>query len=649
MKIPNYKNNFFKYEGNTEPALKFLKDAYEEVEKVLLEDAPRAMGYFDDFIKGIENKTLVFTEGKTYRLFTELAEYSIARGAKGVVNMCDGCGEAYFTKSENFKKTLKGITSADYFPFLGEDDGKYYCAGCREFDPQDGGRRLYIPVADRVKIEAEIFNCNGEKQRGKVCAYWNRRKRKGNLFFIGTADDNGSTVRTLFLKNNNFIIKPLTGSVPVQGKKNVYKRAISDPCNWVLSKNKGYYGISPMILREIEKRAQNSEEGFYKDYKYVKGPDFLEIIILQSASVIDKDGNHVYLHGEEAYNFLTKGYKICGCCGVYTSADSDQVLHREQINDEIDSSAFYPSTSYHNLCKACIDRNKKDPYQIHSYGTRFDDVTRNDKCFTSTKIFKINKDTIFYGVELEANTRGDREEVTREVLKRLGGYVFAKHDGSLDEEYGVEFVSVPADFHKTREIWSNLFNKKYARSEEEDKSCKELSAYSDNRCGLHIHISKSALNDKDICNIVFFINKYKNFCAKIAGRNYFDNRYTGVKNIRTESKDTLKIADACRCSSNGHYDAVNVQNSQTLEIRIFKANVTMSAFFRYLEFTDALVNYSKSLKFLDFSKVNPADFMEYCAGKNRYGFLNAFYDKNKEFFKKEKIEGLKIKKEMIIL
>lgn len=639
MILSNYKNNVFVYDGQTKNIIDFLNGAEMELRRELYADIPRALDIMQDFIKKAEEKGLELEKGLEYRVFDLLAKYAINSGELRVLNICDACGKVYFQTVEAFKKELSGLPLAENLSVgLGRDSGKCYCCNCRAFDPQDGSRNLYIPIANRVKKDIDFLNEAGKKI-GTAWVYWNKKKSfKKGAFFATQKNEEGRALKAL-LKRQWAVFRPINNESIIPGYSWRDVPAPDTSCH--LDRVK--YICAPRVLLAIfsnpEKITDKNE--FFGDFVYCKKNELVEYSRIGNFT-LEKDGQHIFYQGEKAYKKALEGYCYCQSC--YSRAEiDDPFILREENADEIERTAFI-GRGYTALCKNCVDRLKMDPYKIYQYSTKFNSVIPYSKQFCK-KRFTTGR-PVYYGVELEANTKGPRAEITRRILERLGGYVFAKYDGSLNSDTGVEFVSAPATFDKTREIWAGLFDVKYSRADSEDLSCKDLSAYADKRCGLHIHIDRTALRRADICHIVFFVNVFRSFCAKVAGRDYFKNEYTVCKDIPRPGRDSIYTAEECLRSYNGHYDAVNTRNDNTIEIRIFKANVTMQAFFRYLDFADALVMYSRSLKNLDFAKFTPADIMNFTAGKNRYKFLNDFFAKHKEFFKAQKIEGLKYKKEL---
>ena len=183
---------------------------------------------------------------------------------------------------------------------------------------------------------------------------------------------------------------------------------------------------------------------------------------------------------------------------------------------------------------------------------------------------------IYYGVELEVEKRTNCPHdlpyyITDNVLS---GFAQCKSDGSLDR--GFEITTAPATFEYHKKHWERFFN--------DDKCMTNLKGWNTDTAGLHIHISRKALRPTDIGKILVFVNDDTNtpFIKQIAGRT----------SDQWAKRSKKKIQDCTRTSEK--YEAVNMSHPHTIELRIFKSNISKHGFYRVLEFTDALVQFSKN-------------------------------------------------------
>lgn len=653
MEILEHKKNLFICKG-TKKQLNELKSVLQSLRRDFSElgDSCTFDVWFDNFCKfcdGFDSVYEKLEKGKSYRL-TSLANNKIIKLGRVLVDFCDECGNVYSFSCLDYKN-IKDATlfkRSDALPtFVKDPSGAFVCRSrCAVFDMLETSRGHYIPIKEREKVEG-LAVVRGENLYKNASFFYKKKGKEilpvENYFCKDDGQNDGK--RMVYLRKN-FIV-PVHCVRKKKGEKELYYFEYIEEYDRLKLKKYFFLDMSKEQRQKIEKNIEKKGMDFFETLEErifkINEDGFLTYHSAQRWKCLDSNGNTYTARGRESYNLGQEGFYVCPRCSTYIKqSDARGVFfHKDDENlDEIDATAFH---DFNCLCKHCIKECRRDPYSVRSYNTKFNHIIPRIKCFQKLgAVARAGNENLYYGVELEANTKGDRDETVRKVLKRLDGYVFAKRDGSLDDVHGVEFVSAPATFEKTREIWSKLFNTKYARRDSEDLSCKDLTAWSDPRCGLHIHVSRNALRCTDVCHIVYFINKWVTFCEKIAGRAYYENQYTKVKDIYNNSDPARAVQDCLR-EVDGHYDAVNVENINTIEIRIFKSNVTMSALFRYLEFTDALVCFSKSLDSVDFAKMTPAAFMAYCAGKNKYQFLNDFFKKHDAFFKEQRKRTLKIK------
>ena len=216
------------------------------------------------------------------------------------------------------------------------------------------------------------------------------------------------------------------------------------------------------------------------------------------------------------------------------------------------------------------------PEQEDSGAYNYEHRVEDDLGFKLLPHEKHSKDTIYYGVELEVERRKDCPyDMPHYIMDSvLNGFAQCKSDGSLDN--GFEITTAPATFGMHKKEWEHFFK---------DKKCmSKLKGWGTDTAGLHIHISRSALSPTAIGKILVFINDDTNskFINGIAGRNSGQWAKKSPKKIQDFSQHTDK------------YEAVNLSHRETIELRIFKSNISRHGFYRVLEFTDALVHFAKN-------------------------------------------------------
>tara|TARA_B110000285_G_scaffold213958_1_gene258826 strand:+ start:589 stop:1950 length:1362 start_codon:yes stop_codon:yes gene_type:complete len=212
-----------------------------------------------------------------------------------------------------------------------------------------------------------------------------------------------------------------------------------------------------------------------------------------------------------------------------------------------------------------------------------------------------SRDT-WYGFEWEVMARRSMEDNFPEILAENNDWFQCKRDGSLDEgSGGFEICSAPSTFKFLKDRLHKLFNSDYWLDENKNTYVK---GWNTGCAGIHFHISRRALTPLQIGKLLVFVNAKKNkrFIEDISGRSMGRWCESYEKNLLD---GTERDSD--------RYQAVNTSNKNTVELRIFRSNVSENGVMRVLEFTDALVHF---LKQSSMNSVSYKDFMRYVSKPN---------------------------------
>lgn len=302
----------------------------------------------------------------------------------------------------------------------------------------------------------------------------------------------------------------------------------------------------------------------------------------QCSNSYDEDSmTHIGNHWRYGDQYVCEGclhsyYRHCDSCGsLHHRGDlsngyceecySERYTTCESCGDEVDrdDAGWDDDCAY---CSRCWnDRNNRVIYD-HSY-----DVT------DQLPFLGMPADKVYYGIELEvecARPRNKGDNATT-VAHELTGYALLKEDGSIDN--GFEIVTAPAsmDVHMERfGGWLDTLPSKRIG----------LRSYDTTTCGLHIHVSRAALTKLQI-------GKMQCFLHNSANQRLVDCIAQRPSTSYAERKYEKKLTDR---SDGERYTALNLQNHATVELRIFKGTLNKRSFLKSLEFTQALVNYTKA-------------------------------------------------------
>ena len=149
----------------------------------------------------------------------------------------------------------------------------------------------------------------------------------------------------------------------------------------------------------------------------------------------------------------------------------------------------------------------------------------------------------------------------------------------------MEIVSHPCTilYHRTEFPWESVINK--ARS-------LGYNSHNTGTCGLHIHISKNRLGndikaqEAAISRLMYFFESHWNELVKFSRRSEaMLNRWAARYGYKDDPKEIL---DDAKASSKGRYASVNICNTNTVEIRMFRGTLKYNTFIASLEMIDAI-------------------------------------------------------------
>lgn len=229
---------------------------------------------------------------------------------------------------------------------------------------------------------------------------------------------------------------------------------------------------------------------------------------------------------------------------------------------------------------------------------------------------------IFLGLEFEMENRGNSS--TREVAELFrdayeDSVLMLKHDGSISD--GFELVTQPhtVDAFMSHFPWDLIREAQSMGMRGWDVGHREI--------GIHIHINRKAFYTKPEHNrynasphlmaFMHFIYKNVPSIKRIAGRNvhygHMDASYTD---------DAYGI---CRYGRSQSYRTrgINVQNEETVELRMFRSTMRVERVQAYLQFAEAAVRYTQTERVSKMrDRWNFRQFATWCSFQSRYEQLN---------------------------
>lgn len=300
---------------------------------------------------------------------------------------------------------------------------------------------------------------------------------------------------------------------------------------------------------------------------------------------------------------------LCDNCysdsDAFTCDDCDRTLSGESYegNGYCDD-CYSDSMSYCDDCDSDYNSNEYSGCPDCSGAGLYQYSYKPEPIFYGT----IPADKLYFGMELELSG-GDRAELVKKTVELFGDMVYCKKDGSVASGY--EIVTHPINARE----FNTIFN---ADNLKELASMGGRSWDSNYECGIHISLSKKAFTPKHKYAFTKLMFDNENFFTNFSGRNSTYARFTEKDNGQSPA---IKYAKGD--SNDNRYLAINGQNADTLEVRIFKGTLNPVRVRRNVEILLAMYDFTKiiTVKNIINNELTIENFIEY-VNSNRISYPN---------------------------
>jgi len=336
---------------------------------------------------------------------------------------------------------------------------------------------------------------------------------------------------------------------------------------------------------------------------------------------------HAILHNREwrrsttyfiPYNQFTattsiEGHDYCDLCTAKFWQENDESDYFEceccEWLTHFDNSGWFDGTRY---CNSCIENNVFNCGECDELCWEGNDhYCENDEDEGESLIhsysyrpspYFFGEGQYHFGFELEVEARGNGRYSGAQIAQNsLGGHAYLKEDGSLSD--GFEIVTHPHTLEKyhTDFNWSVLDTLK-------DSGYR---SWNTRTCGLHVHISRTAFGDAGVTwsrslsssqrsqfilkrqshelRFMKLIYDNQRQVERIAGRS--NNSYATFSD---KGNLVRKVKEGYQ--GNGRYSAINTENDDTIEVRVFKGSLRKERVLSAIEFVHAVVEYTRDVK-----------------------------------------------------
>lgn len=208
-----------------------------------------------------------------------------------------------------------------------------------------------------------------------------------------------------------------------------------------------------------------------------------------------------------------------------------------------------------------------------------------------------------FGFELEIESMGNgRHEGAELVQDTLGAHAYLKEDGSLND--GFEIVTHPhtLDSYQSNFDWSILDTLKR----------RGYRSWNTQTCGLHVHVSRTAFGNqtpRPLSDAPHFTRSQRILQKQAHELRFMKLIYDNQRQVeriagRSESRRFASFEDKGNLvrkvkngsQSNGRYSAINTDNDDTIEVRVFKGSLRKERVLSAVEFVQASVEYTRDMK-----------------------------------------------------
>ena len=298
---------------------------------------------------------------------------------------------------------------------------------------------------------------------------------------------------------------------------------------------------------------------------------------------------------------------ICDHC-------AERVYEENAVEDDTHTLCDHCFDEYYVRCEDCgciIHRDRAywdgddNAYCISCWGEHCEVI--HEYSYTPDLVFH-GKGLRHFGVELEIDDGGTVNSNAQKLLdiaNKDAENLYIKTDGSLDE--GLELVTHPMtlEYHLNEMPWAEVLRKAQSMG---------YLSHAAGTCGLHVHISRLAFGctyeqqEAAIARLLYFVEKFWAELLRFSRRTQSQmNRWAARYGIRLTPSEQMNHA---KNSCAGRYTAVNLTNSDTVEIRMFRGTLKLNTLKATLQMVNHLVEVAVSMSDTAVQELSWFDFLD---------------------------------------
>tara|TARA_R100001244_G_scaffold31549_1_gene30207 strand:+ start:564 stop:1946 length:1383 start_codon:yes stop_codon:yes gene_type:complete len=393
------------------------------------------------------------------------------------------------------------------------------------------------------------------------------------------------------------------------------------------------------------------EDCYYEKYYTCESCDEIELI--EESRIV----NDRYI----CENCISLYFSLCNECGEYVPDDS--IYNTEEGNSYCEECICEVAT----MCYTCEDWHEHTEYIdgdaycdgcreekssiIQSYFFKPNPIFftgQNELPYNEEEHYYKNDKRLVFGFELEVENRGsmDNNQCAEILSEMMPDLLYFKRDSSI--EHGFEIVSHPMTypyFREHKKAFEMLLKKAVELG---------LRSYNTTTCGLHISISRKAFTESTYLKFVNFFNNKDNHSLLRTISQRLDSQldqWCSISRFASRNGEIKLSKEKKKGANTERYQALNLQNTNVLEIRMFRGTLKADSFYKAFECIFAVYEYCSQMNFkdLDINKKNEQTLMEKTLGKRvkndgsglanisdcliKRRYFNTFIHKNKKHYR----------------
>ena len=326
---------------------------------------------------------------------------------------------------------------------------------------------------------------------------------------------------------------------------------------------------------------------------------------------------------ENAESHIHADFCFCEDCGELTTYDNSiNAYDQHRICSHCDGNYYYHEGSGYYVREDDEDYSNEDGDDSYS-GSIGDYHSSRRQLGHIPSSFDTRKPRVLLGLELEMEIGKDYDQTERaeHILDKIGHapdgnkYCLLEHDGSISRGFEMVTGYSGLDLH-TRQL--EFFKTRLSGAKSHNTST----------CGLHVHICKSDMSLLHASKMVLFINDPDNHALVFALARRDSSSFSKIHDKANDKywlKDAIKSGEGydkenkkarqLRNLNGDRYEALNFQNPNTVEFRLFRGTLKYETLIACLEFTYQIWFFCRDTSQ---KQLTTANFLKYiCLENNR--------------------------------